>query len=139
MSGPGRPQNLQLLTLAVYGSPVYLGQLIVTNLIARNNATTTVPFYYQPRGGTPAAGSSINYEGTLAGKSLLLQAMDDAFYVMPATTAVDVAITGPTGANPGLRVGVGERFNWVCGQTEGWIKSLAETATATINVWEIQP
>ncbi len=138
MAGPGRPQNWPLMAYALNGAPVFLGRLVCTTTAVVNNATTATPFNQTPRdAGNPSQNVGPNYENTLAGKSLILQSMDNAFLVLPGDTAADLNVTAITGANPGLRVGVGERFNWIQPQDKGWLKVIAEAGTATIQVWEL--
>lgn len=138
-----RPQNLQLLTTALNGSWVFLGR-IVTAGAAVNNSTTAVPFNHQPRGGSPAAGASINYADTLAGKTLIVMPVTDAVFVMPSgpdETLVGMLtnpVTVAAGARPGLRFGVGERPSFVMGQTSGWLQIISEAGgAATLLVWEL--
>lgn len=140
--GPGQPQNLQLLTTSLNATWVFLGR-IVTAGTAVNNATTAAPFKHEPRGGNPAPGDPINYENTLAGKVLIVQAVTDAVLILPGTSLaamVAAPVTVAAGVNPGLRFGVGERPNFVMGQQEGWLQIISEGGgAATLLVWEQRP
>lgn len=143
MAGPGRPQNLQLLTSALNGTWVFLGR-IVTAGTAINNATTAAPFNYMPRDpGDGTTGAPANLEDTLAGKTLICQAVTDAVLVLPGTSLVSMVanpVTLAAGANPGLRFGVGERAQFVMGQEEGWLQIISEAGgAATFLVWEQRP
>lgn len=137
-----RPQNLQLLTTALNGSWTFLGR-IVTAGAAVNNATTAVAFSFEPRG-APTPTTRGNYEGTLAGKTLIVMPVTDAVFVMPSgpdETLAQMAanpVTVAAGLRPGLRFGVGERPSFVMGQTSGWLQIISEGGgAATLLVWEM--
>lgn len=140
-----RPQNLQLLTTSLNGSWVFLGRIAVPAAgTATNNATTAVPFNYQPRGGSPAPGASLNYADTLAGKTLIVMPVSDAVFVLPSgpDETLGQMLTNPVtvaaGARPGLRFGVGERPSFVMGQTSGWLQVISEAGgAASLLVWEL--
>ena len=143
MAGPGRPQNLQLLTSALNGTWVFLGKIITAGA-ATNNATTAAPFNYVPRDpGDPVTGAPVNLEDTLAGKVLICQAVTNGVRVLRGKSVADMLVnpvTVASGVNPGLLFGVGERAQFAMGQDEGWLQIITEgAAAATFLVWEQQP
>lgn len=140
MAGPGRPQNLQLLTTALNGTWTFLGR-IVTAGTAINNATTATPFSYTPQDPGDGNGQGINFAGTLAGKTLIIEPITSAVRVLPGESVLGMVanpVTVAAGANPGLRFAVGERPTFAMGQTQGWLQIITEGgAAATVLVWEL--
>ncbi len=142
--GTGRPPNINDLTLTLNGQWSFLGK-IVTAGTAINNATTAVPFLYQPKdAGDPATGRLPNYTGTLAGKVLIVMPVTDAVWVLPSAPGASLAqtaaapVTIGTGINPGLKFAVGERPSFVMGTQSPWLQMISDGGgAATLLVWEM--
>ena len=64
---PARPPNERDIVQQINGQPNFLGKLTSTGAVAVNNSTTAVPF-------NAVALNAPLFRGTLAGKTLLLQA-----------------------------------------------------------------
>lgn len=145
-NSPGRPPNINDLTMGLNGTWKFLGQIVATST-PKDNGNTTTPFFATPKSDAdPNTGKRANYEGTLTGRTLILQAMDNAFLVQVAQADQLPGgvgglrlnpVTAASGANPGLRFGVGERPSFVMGPTQGFLQVISETGTATVSVWEL--
>lgn len=147
MSGPGRPANTNGLLLAPNGSPQYLGTIVSTGA-ALNNATTATPFSQTPLGpATPT--TRANLTGTLAGKTLLIQATV-AGVILPATNAlVGANQTTPAllalqsvqpplqGTSPGPALALNERVIVTMRPDEGWLQWMPLAGAGNLLVWEL--
>jgi hypothetical protein len=140
---PGRPPNERDLQQAIAGQPVFLGVITSTAAAAVNNGTTSVPFNTK----SPLPGK--NFDGSLAGKVLLLQPTAAGLILPnPSTVTVPAAVTpiiaqqatvpNPPTVIPGVLLAQGERVEITMSQTTAYLDFVAVTGTASLLVWEMQ-
>jgi hypothetical protein len=139
---PGRPPNINDLTLSLNGSWTWLGKIVTTGAAAVSNATTATPFLYQPKGaGDAATGVLANFEGTLAGRVLIVMPVSDSIWVAQGASLAAMAsspVTTGSGVNPGLKFGVGERPSFVMGSRSPFLQIVSDGGgVATLHVWEL--
>lgn len=140
MAGPGRPPNERDIIQALAGMPVFLGVITSTAAAPANNSTTAVKF------NVLSAAPNTGYQGSLAGKVLLLQPTA-AGLILPTpsttpTTAPAVIVQQATAPNPpaaipGILIGINERVEITMSQTTAYLDFVAVTGTASLLVWEL--
>ena len=143
-----RPFNEKDLITQTNGSPYFLGVLVSTGA-AVNNATTAIPFNFAGRGPSGSVASPLNLDGTLAGKTLLLQT-SAAGLILPSDSN-SMAITAASkiialqsvipvlpGTNPGVALISGERVELIMMPYDGWLQWLPVSGSANCFVWELR-
>lgn len=142
MAGPGRPPNEKDLQQSIAGQPVFLGVLTSTAAVAVNNGTTATKFNQystiQP---------STGFQGSLAGKVLLLQPTAAGLILPNPTTAnppAPIVVQQATAPSlvapqsiPGVLIGANERVEITMGQQTAYLDFVAVTGTASLLVWEM--
>ncbi len=140
---PGRPPNERDLQQSIAGQPVFLGVLTSTAAAPVNNATTAVPFNVK----SPLPGK--NWQGSLAGRVLLLQPTAAGLILPNPSTAVAPALPmpvivqqatapNPPVAIPGVLIAQGERVEVTMAQDCAYLDFVAVTGTASLLVWEMR-
>lgn len=144
-----RPFNEKDLITATNGDPIFLGALVSTGA-AVNNLTTATPFNQTAAQGDVTKGA-LNMNGTLAGKTLLLQT-SAAGLIMTASNP-SMVINGVPGANviaqqtvlppvagtaPGVSLASGERVELIMMPLDGWLQWLPVSGSANCLVWELR-
>ncbi len=142
---PGRPPNINDLTQNLNGSWNFLGRIVTTGA-AVDNGNTTPAFLFEPKSaGHVTTGVLPNYDGTLAGRVLLFEVLDNPVHVLPSTPGATLAqvratpVTISTGLKPGILYNVGERPTFVMNPQSPWLQVISDpSATATVLVWELK-
>ena len=136
MAGPGRPPTERDTIFSLNGVPTYLGAIVSAGT-ALNNGTTALPF------NSPAAGTQTGLNGTLAGKTLLVQSTTVGF-ILPATGTAPVPLvaiqTIPPVANtaPGVILSANTPAIVIMRQDTGWLQYIPTGGAAgTLMVWEL--
>lgn len=104
-----RPLGLAQSSMAVYGSPRFLGTIVSTT--TKNNSDTAVPFTIP------------------AGSVLLLQPTAEV-QILPGTTAAATATTGN-----GLTILADERFTFILAEDEAYVACVGAASTL---VWQLR-
>lgn len=147
-----RPFNEKDLITATNGSPKYLGTIVSSGGVV-NNATTATPFNSPGLGGvaSPNTGPA-SLQGTLAGKTLLLQPTAVGS-ILPATNPSVTINTPPTnlvlaqqavtppvsGTSPGPALNfAGERVVVIMMPDEGWLQWLPLSGAGNLHVFEMR-
>ena len=134
-------------TNVLNGTPRFLGVLTSASATAPvNNATTAVPFLFAPiQPGSSASIGPVNLNGTLAGKTLLLQPTAQSL-ILPSgsasMTAPQIVIARQTATptasvTPGILLAANERVVLVMGFQMGWLQFLGDAGAASLMVWEM--
>lgn len=144
-----RPFNEKDLITVTNGDPLYLGMLVSTGA-AVNNATTATPFM-QTALQADATKGPLNLTGTLAGKTLLLQATAAGLIKTSSFSSMTVnAVPGQTiialqsvvpplaGTVPGVALASGERVELIMMPLHGWLQWLPVSGSANCLVWELR-
>lgn len=142
---PGRPPNVNDLTLSLNGSWSFLGRLVTAG-VAVDNANTATPFAQTPlSAGDVSTGLLPNYANTLAGRVLLLEVLTNPVRVLPSAPGSTLAqirlapVTISTGIQPGILYNVGERPTFVMNPQSPWLQMISEGGgAATVLVWELK-
>lgn len=137
---PGRPPNERDLQQAIAGQPVFLGIITSTAAAPVNNGTTAVPF------GVKSPIASMGFNGSLAGKVLLLQPTAAGLILPNPSTGVapppvivqQATAPNPPVAIPGVLIGINERVEITMGQQTAYLDFVAVTGNASLLVWEMQ-
>lgn len=145
-----RPFNEKDLLTNINGDPVYLGTIVSTGAV-QNNASTVTPFSTPGLGGTanPNTGPA-NLQGTLAGKTLLLQttaagsilSSNVASVVVNASPAPVLALQSVVpplaGTSPGPLLSSAERVVLIMAPLNGWLQWLPTSGAGNLHVWELR-
>lgn len=145
-----RPVNEKDLITKTNGDPVFLGMLVSTGA-AVNNVTTATPFNAAGRGPNGADGFPVNLDGTLAGKTLLLQTTAAGLIKTsnnPNMTvgsvsgqniiALQSVVPPLAGTEPGVALASGERVELIMMPLNGWLQWLPVSGSANCLVWELR-
>lgn len=145
-----RPPNEKDLITQTNGDPIFLGMLVSTGA-AVNNATTANPFNAAGRGPAGSVASPLNMDGTLAGKTLLLQTTaagliktsDNANMLVNAVPgqkiiALQSVVPPLAGTEPGVALTSGERVELIMMPLNGWLQWLPLSGSANCLVWELR-
>lgn len=148
-----RPANERDILLATNGSPVWLGCIVsASGAVANNASPAPTAFSATPAGPPPGSvASPQNLQGTLAGKTLLLQPTAVGS-VLPSTSpnltpgsapppvVAQQAVVPPlAGTTPGVALNfAGERVIVVMGALEGWLQWLPLSGAGNLHVFELR-
>lgn len=136
MAGPGRPPTERDTIHFLNGAPTFLGALVSTGT-AVTNASTATPF----NSTTPVTGQTM--AGTLAGKTLLVQASATGFVLTsstaaPALTVATQATLPPAaGTAPGVQLAANTAQIIIMRQDQGWLQFIPSSGSANLLVWEL--
>lgn len=137
---PGRPADVRDVVQTISGQPVFLGVITSTAAAPVNNGTTAVPF------ATKSPIASMRFQGSLAGKVLLLQPTAAGLILPNPTTAApptpvivqQATAPNPPTAIPGVLIGANERVEITMAQDCAYLDFVAVTGTASLLCWEMQ-
>lgn len=133
--GTSRPPNERDTLHYLNGVPIELGVLVSSGvLVSVNNATTANPF-------NAAVTCPGTMQGTLAGKTLLLQPSSAGFIAVGTTPALTIANQTTVPAVPGTVHGValaaGEKAIVLMRPDVGWLQWIPSGGAGNLFVWEL--
>jgi len=133
--GTSRPPTERDTLHYLNGVPTELGVLVSSGvLVAVNNATTANPF-------NSAVTCPGTMQGTLAGKTLLLQPSSAGFVAVGMTPALTIANQTTVPAAPGTVHGVSlaatEKVIILMRPDVGWIQWIPSGGAGNLFVWEL--
>jgi hypothetical protein len=133
--GTSRPATERDTIHYLNGVPVELGVLVSGGVaLPVNNATTALPFH-------AAITCPGTMQGTLAGKTLLLQPSSAGFIAVGTTPALTIANQAVVPAAPGTVHGValaaGEKAIVLMRPDTGWLQWIPSGGAGNLFVWEL--
>jgi hypothetical protein len=132
---PGRPPNERDVVQTINGQPNFLGVLTSTAAAPVNNATTAVPFNVK------SSIASRGFQGSLAGKTLLLQATANGLILPGEDNTVSIVqqatAPNPPAAVPGILITAAERVELTLGPTTPCLQFATVSGTGSLLVWEM--
>lgn len=132
--GTSRPPTERDTIHYLNGVPIELGVLVSSGAtVAVNNATTANPFN--------AAVVGAGMQGTLAGKTLLIQASSAGFVAVGTTPAITIAnqttVPAAFGTTHGVAMVAGEKSIILMRPDVGWIQWIPSGGAGNLFVWEL--
>lgn len=133
--GTARPPTSRDTIHYLNGAPTELGVLVSSGVaVAVNNATTATPF-------DAAVTCPGTMQGTLAGKTLLIQPSSAGFIAIGTTPALTIANQAVVPAAPGTVHGValvaGEKAIIIMRPDVGWLQWIPTGGAGNLFVWEL--
>jgi len=133
--GTSRPPTERDTIHYLNGVPTELGVLVSSGvLVAVNNATTALPF-------NAAVTCPGTMQGTLAGKTLLLQPSSAGFIAVGLTPALTIAnqttVPAAFGTVHGVALAAGEKAIILMRPDVGWIQWIPSGGAGNLFVWEL--
>lgn len=133
--GTSRPPTSRDTIHYLNGVPTELGVLVSSGVaVAVNNATTATPF-------DAAVTCPGTMQGTLAGKTLLIQPSGAGFIAIGTTPALTIANQTTIPAAPGTVHGValasGEKAIIIMRPDVGWLQWIPSGGAGNLFVWEL--
>jgi len=133
--GTSRPPTERDTIHYLNGVPTELGVLVSSGVtVAVNNATTALPF-------NAAVTCPGTMQGTLAGKTLLLQPSSAGFVAVGLTPALTIAnqttVPAAFGTVHGVAIAAGEKVIIMMRPDVGWIQWQPSGGAGNLFVWEL--
>lgn len=133
--GTSRPPTERDTIHYLNGVPTELGVLVSSGVtVAVNNATTALPF-------NAAVTCPGTMQGTLAGKTLLLQPSSAGFVAVGLTPALTIAnqttVPAAFGTVHGVAIAAGEKVIIMMRPDTGWIQWQPSGGAGNLFVWEL--
>lgn len=133
--GTSRPPTERDTIHYLNGVPTELGVLVSSGVtVAVNNATTALPF-------NAAVTCPGTMQGTLAGKTLLLQPTSAGFVAVGLTPALTIAnqsvVPAAFGTVHGVALAAGEKAIILMRPDVGWIQWIPSGGSGNCFVWEL--
>lgn len=133
--GTSRPPTERDTIHYLNGVPTELGVLVSSGVaVAVNNATTASPF----NASITCPGTM---QGTLAGKTLLLQPSSAGFIAVGTTPALTVAnqsvVPAAFGTTHGVALAAGEKAIVLMRPDTGWLQWIPSGGAGNLFVWEL--
>jgi len=133
--GTSRPPTERDTIHYLNGVPTELGVLVSSGVtVAVNNATTALPF----NASVTCPGTM---QGTLAGKTLLLQPSSAGFIAVGLTPALTIAnqttVPAAFGTVHGVAIAAGEKVIIMMRPDTGWIQWQPSGGAGNLFVWEL--
>ena len=133
--GTSRPPTERDTIHYLNGVPTELGVLVSSGVtVAVNNATTALPF-------NAAVTCPGTMQGTLAGKTLLLQPTSAGFIAVGLTPALTIAnqsvVPAAFGTVHGVALAAGEKAIILMRPDVGWIQWIPSGGAGNCFVWEL--
>ena len=133
--GTSRPPTERDTIHYLNGVPTELGVLVSSGVtVAVNNATTALPF-------NAAVTCPGTMQGTLAGKTLLLQPTSAGFIAVGLTPALTIAnqsvVPAAFGTVHGVALAAGEKAIILMRPDVGWIQWIPSGGSGNCFVWEL--
>jgi len=130
---PLRPPTERDTVHLLNGAPTYLGTLVSSGT-AVNNATTALPF-------NAVRTSSQSFQGTLAGKVLLVQSSATGFVLpsldLTSTVATQATIPPAVNTTPGVQLAANTAQIIIMRPDAPFLQFIPSAGAANLLVWEL--